>query len=609
MNRSGHNIIKTKKVFLISLFIIFIYCPLYLRGSIRFTNVTQKCNVPGYSYFGGHGVCWIDVNGDGWLDIYIKNEDALGKINVENILYINYGNSFLDEALVRGVGDGYPPGTHGAVFADLDGDKDFDLFSTTTYGGISPSINHIYQNDGTGNFQDITHQIIPSQYSDTASRGVAAADFDGDGDVDLYFSNPLPNVNPFSTQPSPAQELKNFYMNNGDGTFTLMYRGIKWRGFVQGVSAVDIDQDGDIDIAEAKWGPPSTIYLNDGSGYFYDKGAHLGLPLTDNVKDNAMTFADVDNDRDLDMVLIGNHRIAFYKNRNGTFYKYSSMSTAGSKQGFHCCLGDFDHDGDQDLYESGGYVYQNDGQGNFVYASLNISALSASLDTVDPRASALGDFDKDGDLDIYITDKEGYNILLRNDLNDSNWIQVNILSDQTGGAGGFGAKLSLYQGGHVGEPGFLKGYREVTGEYGYLAQDMPAVHFGAPQSLTYDLKVEFLDGEQRILTDISPGQKIQTAYILPPENFRGERKQNKALFYHENVIQLTWSVNPGNQNITKYRIYKIEPWRKFDYIDEVDANVQVYTLRNTSLEFQYTFAVTAVNRNNIEGAPSYVKVE
>jgi len=608
MSRQGCCLRILKKPALI-LACTFLLSPLFLSGSIHFTNVTQKYNVGGYSYFGAHGICWVDVNSDGKLDLYIKNEDAKGVLNVENILYINYGSIFSDEAFLRGVSDAYPNGTHGAVFADLDNDKDFDLFSTTTYEGISPSYNHIYENDGTGYFQDITDSISPSQDIDTFSRGVAAADFDGDGDIDLYFSNPLSEAKPFSTQPSPPQQLKNFYLNNGDGTFTWTYRGIEWIGFVQGVSAVDIDQDGDIDIAEAKWAPPSTIYLNDGKGYFHKAGGSLGLPLTINVKDNGITFADIDNDGDLDFAVIGAHRIDIYKNNGGIFHKYNSMSTAGSNAGFHCCFGDFDHDGDLDLYESGGYFYQNDGQGNFIYVSLNVSALMASLNTVDPRSSALGDFDGDGDLDIYIADKRGYNVLLRNDIDDSNWIQVEVLSDQTGGTGGIGAKLTLYKGGHLGESGFLKGFREITGEYGYLAQDMPAAHFGVSQSSTYDLKIEFLNGEQRIINGIVPGRKIQTAYILPPINLTGERKVNRALFYYENVIQLTWSANPDNNNITKYRIYRVQQWRKLEYIDEVSTEDLVCYIRDTSSNTQYTFAVTAVDNNNIEGAPAYVTVE
>lgn len=507
--------------------------PLVSFGSIRFTNVTNQFLVKGYSYFGGHGACWIDVNNDKRLDIYVKNVGATGVLAVRNILFINYGDYFFDEADLRGVSDGYAIGTHGAVFADLDKDKDFDLFSTTTYDGISPAHNHIYRNDGAGFFQDATIGIIPKQEIDTASRGVAAGDFDGDGDVDFFFTNPLPDPLYFNPRPSPAQKLKNFYRNEGNGIFTPMYCGIDWTGFVQGVSSVDIDGDGDLDIAEAKWGAPSTIYLNDGNGNFTDAGNNIGLPQNHNVHDNGMIFADVDNDKDMDLAIVGKEILTLYENRSGFFYKYQTINPYKSFEEFHVCFGDFDHDGDLDLYLSGENVYENDGYGIFTMILSNTSGLSSSLNTADPRGSALGDFDNDGDLDIYVTDKRGYNLLLRNEVNNSDWIQVEILTDHTAGVGGIGIKLDLYSAGHLDQPIFLKGHREIQGEYGYLGQDTPLVHFGAQASAKYDLKVTFLDGSEEIVMDISPGKIIQVSKNPPsppipdpPGNQNGRHTQN-----------------------------------------------------------------------------------
>lgn len=70
-----------------------------------------------------------------------------------------------------------------------------------------------------------------------------------------------------------------------------------------------------------------------------------------------------------------------------------------------------------------------------------------------------------------------------------------------------------------------------------------------------------------------------------------------------------WNANSGNSDLTKYRIYKIQPWRKFNYIDEVTADVFIYNVRNTTQGLQYTFAVTAVNSQNIEGAPAFITIE
>ncbi len=602
--------LRTKSI--ISLSLLSLVCfTLSAYSEIRFTNVTSKFGVKGYSYFGGHGVSWVDVNGDGKLDIYVQNVGSpKGVLELDNNLFINYGTYFLEEAVDRGVSDGYAIGTHGAVFADLDRDQDFDLFSTTTYDGISPAYNHIYKNDGLGYFEDITSAISPPQDADTASRGVAAADFDGDGDIDLYFSNPLaePDTYPF---PLPPGETINFYMNNGDGTFSNEYRGIKWTRFVQGVAAADIDGDGDIDIAEAKPGGPSKIYLNDGKGNFHDASTELGLPSTKDLGDNGMTFADVDNDGDLDLAIVGGQRIALYRNSGGYFNQYQEISGTGGtnrKKGYHVCFGDFDHDGDLDLYVSGSHVYENDGQGIFSLIPSENSGLQASVQTVDPRGSALGDFDDDGDLDIYISDKRDYNLLMRNNKNDSNWIQVEVI-DNTGSAGGIGTKLDLYSAGHLGQGQYLKGHREIHGEYGYLGQDMPAAHFGVPASAQYDLKVTFPNGEERITRNITPGHKIQIAYISAPLNFNGIREENKALFYRESVISLSWEANPENENIIKYRIYMFDEGGNWTLLDVVYADTFNYMARGLEKDRSYRFALTAVDQNDAEGAAAYTTVD
>ncbi len=578
--------------------------PLVLIGSIRFTDVTDQFLVRGYSYFGGHGVCWIDVNNDKMLDIYVKNAGAQGLLAVKDILFINHGNFFLDEADQRGVSDEYAEGTHGAVFADLDNDQDFDLFSTTSYDGISPAFNHIYQNDGLGFFQDVTGGIVPQQNIDTASRGVAAADFDGDGDLDLFFTNPLTDPLDDNTEPSAPQALNNFYRNDGAGIFTQMYRGINWTGFVQGVSSLDIDGDGDIDIAEAKWAAPSTIYLNDGAGNFTDVGANFGLPQDHNVHDNGMIFADVDNDGDMDLTIVGKERIDLYENRSNVFIKYQTITPYESFEGFHVCFGDFDHDGDLDLYLSGEDVYENDGFGIFSIVLTGVFGLSSLPNTVDPRASALGDFDSDGDLDIYVTDKRGYNLLLRNEVNDSNWIQVEILTDQTEGVGGFGTKLDLYSAGHLGQPEFLIGHREIQGEYGYLGQDMPLAHFGAPASAKYDLKVTFLDGAEEFFTDLSPGEVLQVPNIPPPPPPIPDPPVNLAVDISLKSLKrspvvtynLSWERNPANtdEDVKNYRIYKKENDGEFVLYTTVDKSSFSAEFTVTALDKKLQFGISTV---------------
>lgn len=570
-------------------------------GAVRFTDVSLAFYARGSDYWGGHGANWIDVNGDGMLDIYVKN--VAGKIyNIPNTLLINYGTYFSDEAVARGVKDTDGLGTHGAVLADYDNDLDFDLFSTTTFHHTE-AYNHLYMNDGAGFFTDVTSVISPAQTENTEARGVAAADLDGDGHIDFYFSNPVDNTD-YNKLFSPVYK-NNFLMNDGDGTFTAENRGIAWSCFTQGVSAVDVDGDGDIDLAEARWKAPSTIYLNDGSGQFTDAGAGLGLPQDLDVRDNGMTFADIDTDGSLDLAVIGAKRVAIYKQYGGQFSW--SQTLAITRDVFHGCFGDFDHDGDLDLYVSGGNVYENDGTGLFTELLPGVTGLQPSLDTLDPRGSALADFDNDGDLDIYVTDADYYNILLRNDLNDDNWIKVEVW-DHTGGVGGIGTKLDLYATGHANESAYLRGHREIQGEYGYLSQDMPVAHFGAP-SPPYDLKVTFADGTVRTFMGLTSGQTFQALYpsVQAPLNLTGERKINKALFYWESLIILNWQQNPANENIFKYRIYEVDNSTKI-LLDEVDGDTFSYMLRQADKNRTYVLEVRAVNSLLIEGKAATVIV-
>jgi hypothetical protein len=227
---------------------------------------------------------------------------------------------------------------------------------------------------------------------------------------------------------------------------------------------------------------------------------------------------------------------------------------------------------------------------------------------VDPRGAALADFDGDGDLDIYVTDKRGYNRLFRNDLNNSDWIEAEIMSDHRGYVGGLGAKFDLYAAGHVGDPTSLKGHREMTGEYGYLGQDMPIAHFGAPAAggAKYDLRVIFLDGTERVYRDLTPGQKVRVATISPPLNLQGRKVENRALFYRETLIELTWEPNPLNDDVQAYKVYELDQGQIL--LDELPATQFSYTLRNMDKDKVYRFAVTAVDSQGLESEPATVTI-
>ena len=84
------------------------------------------------------------------------------------------------------------------------------------------------------------------------------------------------------------------------------------------------------------------------------------------------------------------------------------------------------------MYLGGENVYRNDGTGLMVPVAASAAGTAASFGAADPRGAALADFDGDGDLDIYLTDTAGPNLLFRNEVNNGDWIQVEIVSDHGG---------------------------------------------------------------------------------------------------------------------------------------------------------------------------------
>ncbi|MEW5900451.1 MAG: fibronectin type III domain-containing protein, partial [Acidobacteriota bacterium] len=165
--------------------------------------------------------------------------------------------------------------------------------------------------------------------------------------------------------------------------------------------------------------------------------------------------------------------------------------------------------------------------------------------------------------------------------------------------------LDLYAAGHLNEKAFLKGHREIQAATGYCSQDSPIAHFGAPSAggAAFDLKVTFPDRSERIFTNLTPGQKIEVAAISPPLNVEGRKIENRALFYRETIVELTWEPNPMNNDVQKYRIYE-----EGVLLGEVPATQFSYTIRNLDKNKSYRFAVTAVDSQGLESEPAYASV-
>lgn len=203
---------------------------LYLNnGAGFFEDVTKRAGL--WQDRGGSGSAMADVDDDGDLDIFVPRR------GMRNLLYINNGvenqrkiPQFSEKGLERGIA-GVDTIAHSAcgVFADVDNDGDLDLFVTNMTG-----CNRLYLNDGRGYFTD--HTISAGFVNFAISVASVFLDADHDGDLDLYVGN---------------RGLSRYYQNDGQGRFSdrtdEMQAG--YEGFVSGMAVWDVNLDGDLDIS------------------------------------------------------------------------------------------------------------------------------------------------------------------------------------------------------------------------------------------------------------------------------------------------------------------------------------------------------------------------
>ena len=461
---------------------------------LSFTDITLSAGTGGPTEpgrLGGHAVAFADVDGDGFADLYIT---MLFDDPMPDLFFYNTGNStFRNEGAARGIDD-FDGGSHGACFADLDNDGDYDLVNGTTYEKPqSPGVNNIFRNDGRGYFSDVTAGSGIAGEAGWPTRAVLAFDMDADGDLDLF------TVTNYRGSEDPAGERNEIYRNLGGMRFEpAECETLAAAPAGQGAIDTDFDGDGDVDVIAANRTGPVNIMRNDGAGKF-----RLVAPESIGIEHRAedgVSAGDLDNDGDLDLVLAGDDYGHVYMNRgDGTFvYRQSFSETDGYMAG----IADLDNDGDLDLAFAGDdVVYLNDGTGRFV------AGPRVPVDGIhDPRAVAFADIDGDGDLDFAVGCKRSRNWLVRNDLDSGNWLKVKLVSPQ-GQAGAFGAKVRLYAAGRSGGPAIL-GMREARSNNGYLGQNDPVLHFGLGGAGRVDVEVTFLDGSRVMRTGVRANQTI-----------------------------------------------------------------------------------------------------
>lgn len=488
-------------------------------------NTGPLVNSPGDS----RSVNWVDVNNDGWVDCFISNGPTGGQ---NNSLFINdtHGNftAVINDPIVL---DNKP--SDGASFADLDNDGDLDAFVVNWYG-----VNKLmYINHGNGSFTQIDTGVIVNDggYSETAAWG----DYDKDGFVDLYITN-------------SAGDRKNYlYHNNGNSSFTKIITGSMVTDALssRSVNWTDIDNDGDPDLFVSNENNQNeNIYRNDGMGLFTK--LNTGPLLTNLGNTMSSSWADIDNDGDLDVFLandqgfnslfMNNGSFNFTKLVNDTLVKTPSRS-------FSSAWSDIDNDGDLDLFVTNAFgtakkqlnfLYINDGAGHFTRNSSDIVARDSSWS----YGCAFGDYDNDGFEDLAVaTCRYGGidypDFLYHNNGNSNHWITIQ-LSGTYSNRSGIGTKIrvkAVINGAHVWQ------MREISAQTSYCGQNDMRVHFGLGIATLIDsIQIEWPRGMIEFYKDIPADQFLHySEKIVNTTN-------NSGL----NNLEFNVFPNPGSKSIS-----------------------------------------------------------
>lgn len=340
-------------------------------GESGFTRRTEQANLTGI--FGGLNINQADYDNDGDLDVFVMRGAWLAeKGRQPNSLLQNDGTGrFLDVTYECGLGDQELP-TQTSAWADYDNDGDLDL-----YIGNEDHPNQLFENDGTGRFQDVANSGGVADPSYT--KGVNWGDFNGDRLPDLYVSN--------------GGSENRLYRNNGDRTFTDVAPelGLTKPKFGFPTWFWDYDNDGHLDLLALSFRfgvkylvadyldmpgklEPDRLYRNTGDGGFEEVAQQVGLNAV--TEPMGCNFGDLDNDGFLDFYLgtgypglEGVMPNLMYRNQEGK--QFVDVTRAGGfghlQKGHGVAFADFDHDGDQDVFAELGGAYGGDAFQNALF--------------------------------------------------------------------------------------------------------------------------------------------------------------------------------------------------------------------------------------------------
>ncbi|MBH10377.1 MAG: hypothetical protein CMG74_08535 [Candidatus Marinimicrobia bacterium] len=409
----------------------------------------------------GSGVCLLDYDNDNDLDIYFCQGAPLPgwnkKIILENKLFQNNNNIWIDVTDVSGVGD--ESYSTGCACGDVDNDGDVDLY-VTNFGNDT-----FYRNNGNGTFTNVTDklQINNSEWSSSA----VFFDMDNDGFLDLYVTNYVEyslDKNPWCGDRRTNRRAycdpdiftgasDKLFHNLGNWIFKDVSSSsgiLVQKGKGLGVVSADFDHDDDIDIYVANDKTMNHYYVNDGFGNFRENALFIGVGFNENGRAEAgmgVDIGDVNGDGWQDLFVTnfsGETNTIYINSKDGFFSDETFLLGLGQPSlnylGFGTKFFDINYDGWLDLFVVNGHVIDNIHLFNKDYTHAQPKQIflnnrngtfrellpenigDASKRNVG-RGAAFGDLDNDGDIDVVVANNnERANLLIRSGKPVGNWI-------------------------------------------------------------------------------------------------------------------------------------------------------------------------------------------